>query len=147
MTKNENFNMVVKKFILNNFLYIFTIVGYIGGGVVSMISLLGYWCGTILTLQPFYISFFFVFLAALSNCLWYCLREYDKKYGLFNGWEDGCDVCKQLVRVRNYDSGKEYDITIKTHLDEKKYIFAKGYLLYCPHCGRKLSSFNTPRYW
>ena len=46
-----------------------------------------------------------------------------------------------------YDSGKKYTITIETHLDKKKYIFAKGYPLYCPHCGRKMSSFNKPRYW
>lgn len=150
MTKNKNFNMIIKKFILNEFLLIFTIVGYIGGGAVSMFSLLGYLCETIPTLQPFYIGFFFVFLAALCNCLWYCLQEYDRKYGLFNNWEDGCDVCKQLVKARNSYSitTKDYRIVFNNHLSSKEYVIkAKGHPIHCPNCGRKLISFSGPRYW
>ena len=147
MTPNENFNMIVKKFILNEFLLMFIIVSYIGGFFTAIFGLAAFAAKDVTSLQICYIGIFFLFLAIICNCLWYCLREYDKKYGLFNNWKDGCDICKQLVGARSYDSGKEYDITIKTHLDKKKYIFAKGYPLYCPHCGRKLSSFNTPRYW
>ena len=147
MIKNKNFNMIVKKFILNEGLVAAVVIGYILGGGCISIGFIGYVCETITNLRVCFFGIFILIITAALNCLWYCLREYDKKYGLFNNWEDGCDVCKQLVGARSYDSGKEYDITIKTYLDNKKHIFAKGYPLYCPNCGRKLSSFNTPRYW
>ena len=147
MTPNENFNMIVKKFILNEGLLILIIAGYVIGTFCSFGGFMGYNCGTMATPQMAYAGVFLLVLAIIGNCLWYCLQKYDKMYGLFNNWEEGCDICKQLVAARSYDSGKKYVITIKTHFDKEKYIFAKGYPLYCPHCSRKMSSFNKPRYW
>ena len=147
MTQNENFNMIIKKFILNEGLVAAIIVGYILGAGCTFIGFMGHASGTIVDLRVCFLGIFILIVAGAFNCLWYCLQKYDRMYGLFNNWEEGCDVCKQLVAARSYDSGKEYDITIKTHLDKKKHIFAKGYPLYCPHCGRKMSSFDKPRYW
>ena len=147
MTQNENFNMIVKKFILNEGLIIVIVAGYILGGGCTLIGFTEHVFGTIVDLRVCFLGIFTLIIAGVFNCLWYCLQKYDKMYGLFNNWEDGCDVCKQLVAARSYDSGKKYIITIKTHLDKEKFVFAKGYPLYCPHCGRKMSSFNKPRYW
>lgn len=146
MTPNENFNMIVKKFALNEGLIAAVVVGYTLGGGCALFGFLGYASGTI-NLRVCFLGIFILIITGVFNCLWYCLQKYDRMYGLFNNWEDGCDICKQLMAAKSYDSGKEYDITIKTHLDKKRYIFVKGYPLYCPNCGRKLSSFNTPRYW
>ena len=145
MTPNENFNLIVKKFILNEFLAWFSGLS-IAGGLVTLFCGLFAWDYNGSTIA-FGIGTLLLVVGIFCLCSYQCLQKYDKMYGLFNNWEEGCDVCKQLVAGRSYDSGKEYDITIKTHFDKKKYIFAKGYPLYCPHCGRKMSSFNKPRYW
>lgn len=145
MTPNENFNMIVKKFILNEFLAWFSGLS-IAGGLITLFCGLFAWDYNGSTIA-FGIGTLLLVMGVFCLCSYQCLQKYDKMYGLFNNWEEGCDVCKQLVAARNYDSGKKYVITIKTHLDKEKFIFAKGYPLYCPHCGRKMSSFNKPRYW
>ena len=145
MTKNENFNLIVKKFILNEFLSWFSGLS-IAGGLITLFCGLFAWDYNGSTVA-FGIGTLLLVMGIFCLCSYQCLQKYDRMYGLFNNWEEGCDVCKQLVGARNYDSGKKYTITIETHLDKKKYIFAKGYPLYCPHCGRKMSSFNKPRYW
>ena len=145
MTPNENFNMIVKKFILNEFLAWFSGLS-IAGGLVTLFCGLFAWDYNGSTVA-FGIGTLLLVMGIFCLCSYQCLQKYDKMYGLFNNWEEGCDVCKQLVAARNYDSGKKYVITIKTHLDKEKFIFAKGYPLYCPHCGRKMSSFDKPRYW
>ena len=145
MTQNENFNLIVKKFILNEFLAWFSGLS-IACGLITLFCGLFAWDYNGSTVG-FGIGALLLVVGIFCLCSYQCLQKYDRMYGLFNNWEEGCDVCKQLVAARSYDSGKEYDITIKTHLDKKKYIFAKGYPLYCPHCGRKMSSFDKPRYW
>lgn len=145
MTQNENFNLIVKKFILNEFLAWFSGLS-IAGGLITLFCGLFAWDYNGSTVA-FGVGILLLAVGIFCLCSYQCLQKYDRMYGLFNNWEEGCDVCKQLVAAKSYDSGKEYGITIKTHLDKKKYIFAKGYPLYCPHCGRKMSSFNKPRYW
>ena len=145
MTPNENFNLIVKKFILNEFLAWFSGLS-IAGGLITLFCGLFAWDYNGSTVA-FGIGTLLLVMGIFCLCSYQCLQKYDKMYGLFNNWEEGCDVCKQLVAARNYDSGKKYVITIKTHLDKEKFIFAKGYPLYCPHCGRKMSSFDKPRYW
>ena len=145
MTQNKNFNMIIKKFILNEFLAWFSGLS-IAGGLIALFGGLFIWDYNGSTVA-FGFGILLLVVGIFCLCSYQCLQKYDRMYGLFNNWEDGCDICKQLIGARSYDSGKEYDIIIKTHLDNMKYIFAKGYPLYCPHCGRKLSSFNTPRYW
>lgn len=143
MTPNKNFNMIVKKFFLNEGLIAAIIVGYIFGGGCAFLGFVGYANRAIADLQACFFGIFILIIAGALNCLWYCLREYDRIYGLFNNWEDGCDVCKQLIAAKNYSSSKKYNITITTYFDQKWHIFAKNYPLYCPNCGRKLSSFDT----
>ena len=145
MTQNENFNLIVKKFILNEFLAWFSGLS-IAGGLVTLFCGLFAWDYNGSTVA-FGVGTLLLVVGIFCLCSYQCLQKYDRMYGLFNNWEEGCDVCKQLVAARSYDSGKKYVITIETHLDKKKYVFAKGYPLYCPHCGRKMSSFNKPRYW
>lgn len=145
MTQNENFNLIVKKFILNEFLAWFSGLSIAGGLITLFCGLFAWDCNG--STVAFGVGALLLVMGIFCLCSYQCLQKYDRMYGLFNNWEEGCDVCKQLVAARSYDSGKEYDIIIKTHLDKKKYIFAKGYPLYCPHCGRKMSSFDKPRYW
>ena len=145
MTPNENFNLIVKKFILNEFLAWFSGLS-IAGGLITLFCGLFAWDYNGSTVA-FGIGTLLLVMGIFCLCSYQCLQKYDKMYGLFNNWEEGCDVCKQLVAAKNYDSGKKYVITVKTHLDKEKFIFAKGYPLYCPHCGRKMSSFDKPRYW
>lgn len=149
MTKNENFNMIIKKFVLNEGLIAAIVVGYILGGGCTFIGFMGYACETIVDLQICSLGIFILIIAGAFNCLWYCLQKYDRMYGLFNGWEDGCDICKQLIKIRNsFDTAKDYKIVFNNHLSNKKHIIeAKGHPIYCPNCGRKLISFSGPRYW
>ena len=135
----------VKKFILNEFLAWFSGLS-IAGGLITLFCGLFAWDYNGSTVA-FGIGTLLLVVGIFCLCSYQCLQKYDRMYGLFNNWEEGCDVCKQLVAARSYDSGKEYVITIKTHLDKEKFVFAKGYPLYCPHCGRKMSSFDKPRYW
>lgn len=138
--------MIVKKFLLNEGLAAAMFIGYILGGGCIFIGFMGYACETIADLRVCFFGIFVLIIAATLNCLWYCLQKYDRMYGLFNNWEDGCDVCKQLITAKNYGSVKKYNITITTHLDQKHNISTKGHPLYCSNCGRKLSSFNMSRY-
>ena len=149
MTPNENFNMIIKKFILNEGLFAAIVVGYILGGGCIFIGFTGYACETITDLRVCFFGIFILIVAAAFNCLWYCLQKYDRMYGLFNNWEDGCDVCKQLIKIRNsFDTAKDYKIVFNSHFSSKKYIIeTKGHPIHCPNCGRKLISFNGPRYW
>lgn len=146
MMQNKNFNMIVKKFILNEGLVAAIVVGYILGGGCAFIGFMGYFCKIIADLRACFFGIFILIITGALNCLWYCLQKYDRMYGLFNNWEDGCDICKQLIEAKRYDSGKKYNIAITTYFDQKRNISVKDSPLYCPHCGRKLSSFNTPRY-
>ena len=92
MTQNENFNMIVKKFILNEGLVAAIVVGYILGGGCTLIGFVGYACETIVNLRICFLGIFILILAGAFNCLWYCLQKYDRMYGLFNNWEEGCDI-------------------------------------------------------
>ena len=76
-------------------------------------------------------------------------REISVRINTINGWEDGCDICKQLIKIRNsFDTAKDYKIIFNNHLSNKKYaVEAKGHPIHCPNCGRKLMSFSGPRYW
>ena len=147
MTKNENFNMIVKKFVLNEGLFAALFVGYILGGGCTFIGFMGYVCETIVDLRACFSGIFILIITGAFNCLWYCLQKYDRMYGLFNNWEEGCDICQSLHSARQRNSIVDYKITLNKIFNEKEHILAKGYPLYCPNCGRKLSSFDTPRYW
>lgn len=145
MTSNKNFNMIVKKFILNEFLVWFSGLS-IAGGLIAL------YCGLFIwdyngSTTAFGVGTLFLIIGIFALCCYVCLQKYDKMYGLFNNWESGCNVCQSLYSARQRNSIIDYKITLNKTFNEKEHILAKGYPLYCPHCGRKLSSFNIPRYW
>lgn len=147
MTQNENFNLIVKKFILNEFLAWFSGLS-IAGGLITLFCGLFAWDYNGSTVA-FGVGALLLVVGIFCLCSYQCLQKYDRMYGLFNGWEDGCDICKQLIKIRNsFDTAKDYRIVFNNHFSSKKYIIeAKGHPVHCPNCGRKLISFSGPRYW
>lgn len=140
--KNKQFELVVKKFMLNQFLHYGSILGMVGSGLLLFCFALG--GGLTITYVKFFGLMLILFL--LVYCLWYCLNTYDEKYGLFKSEE--CPLCKTIN-----DSLRSY---MTTTLDLKgiswfgdiksQKIEENVNIKFCPSCGRSVEDIKNQRY-
>lgn len=140
--KNKQFELIVKKFLLNQFLHYGSIIGMIGSGLLLFCFALG---GGITTTYVKFFGLMFI-LSLLAYCLWYCLNTYDEKYGLFKSEE--CPLCKTINDgFRSYSTVMLDLKRISCWGDIKPEKIEKNInIKFCPSCGRSVEDIKKQHY-